>query len=177
MDACAIPGCKRKYFARGWCNTHYARWYRTGDVTKGRSNLHGRTGSPEYRSWASMINRCTNATCKGFKYYGGRGIAVCDRWRTSFIDFLADMGERPAARMSLDRIDVNGNYEPSNCRWATPLQQSRNARSNRLTPDLVREIRRRLRRGERQKDIAAALDVPYPTLKQCAQGRTWKEIR
>lgn len=83
--------------------------------------------SRTYISWQSMVQRtqCPGAT--GYKNYGGRGIAVCDRWKDSFENFLADMGERPEGT-SIDRIDVDGNYEPGNCRWATPKQQQSNRR-------------------------------------------------
>ena len=76
-----------------------------------------------------MLNRCLNRKCKFFRHYGGRGITVCDRWRV-FENFLADMGIRPLG-MTLDRVDNDGNYEPTNCRWATPVVQSRNSRMNR----------------------------------------------
>lgn len=79
-----------------------------------------------------MIRRCENPKTFGFARYGGRGIRVCERWRNSFTAFLADMGERPSASHSLDRINTNGNYEPENCRWATRLQQNRNSRNNTL---------------------------------------------
>lgn len=80
---------------------------------------------PTYNSWYAMIQRCTNPKNKRWNKYGGRGITVCSRWKTSFINFLKDMGERPDGR-TLDRVNVNGNYKPSNCRWATLLEQRHN---------------------------------------------------
>jgi hypothetical protein len=87
---------------------------------------------PEYKAWGHIIQRCENPKTKKFHNHGGRGIKVCERWRNSFVDFLADMGKRPSAKHSIDRIDNDGNYEPGNCRWATNLEQSRNRRTNRL---------------------------------------------
>ncbi len=78
-----------------------------------------------------MQQRCFNEKNPGYYLYGGRGITVCDRWCESFENFLADMGRRPTRRHSIDRIDVNGNYEGSNCRWATPRQQVLNRRPGR----------------------------------------------
>jgi len=92
---------------------------------------HGHTVgkfSPEYHSWASMIQRCTNENRVAWEYYGGRGIRVCDAWLRSFEVFFADMGPRPLGT-SLDRINGDGNYEPNNCRWATKEEQSKNRRA------------------------------------------------
>lgn len=89
---------------------------------------HRMTKTSTYYCWANMIQRCTNPNTIGWKRYGGRGIAVCSRWRT-FINFLEDMGERPSERF-LERIDNNKGYEPANYKWATRLEQSRNTRRN-----------------------------------------------
>jgi hypothetical protein len=88
----------------------------------------GHQMTPTYRSWMAMKSRCLNPNRRDYDRYGGRGITVCDDW-LGFENFLADMGIRPEG-MTLDRIDPNGDYEPSNVRWATAKQQGRNQRRN-----------------------------------------------
>lgn len=99
-------------------------------LIRNRPTKHGMSKTSSYRLWVSMMDRCSRPSVPNFSYYGGRGIKVCERWQT-FENFHADMGERPEG-MTLDRIDTNGNYEPSNCRWASHQQQGANRRNNRM---------------------------------------------
>lgn len=91
---------------------------------------HGMSKTPEYRAWRSMKDRCYNPNLEAYKDYGGRGIRVCDSWFQSFLSFYRDMGSRPVDH-SLERNDVNGDYTPDNCRWATRDEQASNTRKNR----------------------------------------------
>jgi hypothetical protein len=109
------------------------------ETARKRKTTHGMYKTPVYQSWDSMIQRCTNPATKKFSDYGGRGIAVCERW-LAFENFYADMGDRPEGH-TLDRINVNGNYEPGNCRWATAKQQSRNKRTTKLSEEIALRVR------------------------------------
>jgi len=95
------------------------------------ATTHGMTKTPEYRAWIDMKNRCFNPNHKRYSDYGGRGIAVCDRW-LNFKNFLADMGSRPSSKHSLNRIDNDSDYCPDNCKWSTRVEQANNKRTNYL---------------------------------------------
>ena len=93
---------------------------------------HGGTGTKEYRTWLHIIQRCENRNINTYKNYGGRGITICDEWRTDFSAFLAHIGNAPSPKHSIDRIDNDGNYEPGNVRWATKKEQANNTSTVRI---------------------------------------------
>jgi hypothetical protein len=123
-----------------------------------KNKKHGASETREYARWASMRERCNNPKAHNYHLYGGRGIRVCERWN-SFENFIADMGLRPTNKHSIERIDNNGNYEPSNCKWATQFEQSQNRR-NAYTPEQDQKIREAVAMGLNFRQMAEYVGKP-----------------
>lgn len=155
-----------------------------GNPTHGHARSTGPTC--EFRAWQAMLDRCYRAKSTHFSDYGGRGIVVCDRWRESYAAFYADMG--PCAKgLTLDRRDNDGNYEPTNCRWATRIEQANNKRNNlRVTihgdamtaPEAARKykvsfwtLRRRALAGLSLEEFVSGVPLPkQPPATHCKRG-------
>jgi len=120
-----------------------------------------------------MVQRCTNPKRHNYDRYGGRGVSVCGRW-LKFGAFLEDMGARPSLKHTLDRIDVNGNYEPGNCRWATLNEQARNTRAVKLRPHHPAQIRWLAQVGCPQREIAKLFNVSQSNVRSVIRGETWR---
>lgn len=164
------------------CDCGTERTVRAGNLLRGLTTscgcshrTHGMTKTPIYRIWAQMIARCKYPTTTHYRHYGGRGIRVCDRWLNSFADFYADVGPRPSRRHTLDRMDVDGHYEPGNVRWATPAEQMQSQRRTKLTPEAVLDIRSRATPDNRS-ELAAEYGVTTTMIDNVARGRAWANI-
>ena len=141
----------------------------TAKSNKEKKTTHGESTSVEYRIWGHMLERCENQKHKSFPRYGGRGIIVCSRW-ADFSNFLLDMGRRPSPSHSIDRINNDGNYEPGNCRWATPKEQGRNRSNNKIDDAVAARIR--LAKGS-QKRIATEFGVSQSLVSLIKIGKAW----
>lgn len=143
---CVIEGCGDKAYKKGMCCRHYYRSRKYGspyakparDSSTFLPPGSFKNNPREYRSWRNMIERCTNPENSCYEYYGGRGIKVCERWlgQAGLKHFIEDMGNRPDG-MTLDRVDVNGDYTPENCRWADHTTQSYNRRAQKHSTEFT----------------------------------------
>lgn len=129
MKTCKVSGCSNESKARNWCYTHYKRWQRHRDPTLVTREYHGMTDSSMHNTWMAMIARCENKANHAYHNYGGRGIKVCKKWRNSFLAFYKDMGPKPGPSLTIERINNDKGYFPSNVKWATRLEQAQNKRS------------------------------------------------
>ena len=193
----AVSG-KLKWLCRCDCGSEFVTCggkVRSGEVktcpkcskerVRGSRVKHGMRKSAEHRIWSHIKSRCFNPNVPEFRNYGGRGITMCLRWAESFEAFISDMGLRPSADLSIDRIDNEGNYEPGNCRWASKKTQANNTRANRKIQigDETRNmsqwadsigacrevIYKRIKRGKSGHDL---VKKPFEAEKIAFQGRS-----
>lgn len=180
-----------------WQLTGKRAYTSCGCGARASQKTHGLSKLPEYKkeykTWVSMRSRCLSKTDKDYAKYGGRGISICERWLKSFENFYADMGPKPSPSHSIDRIEVDGNYEPGNCRWATYTTQNRNQRRStkiqykgeimpllevcEATGITEGSLRARLKKGESVEEaIAHARQTPNHGCKRLSisyVGKSW----
>lgn len=172
---CGLRGCERtRHSQLGYCSVHYKRVLRHGTpkAEKPIQAKHGYSRSITYRSWQSMKTRCENPKTPNWKYYGGRGIKFPKRW-SIFLNFLKDMGKRPSAYHSLDRIKTDQGYSKQNCRWSTAKEQARNKTNVRLTRAKVREIRNGYKFRKTSRAQSRKHKVSMTTIQRVVRGARW----
>ena len=144
-------------------------------TSKNRSSnhkTHGMSNTKEYKTWVDIIRRCTNENREQYKNYGGRGIKVCKSWLNNFESFINDVGFAPSKKHTIERIDNNSDYKPSNCIWATKTQQARNKRTTKLSLDQAIEIRQRSQ-FEKEIDLANEYNVCRKTINNIKNNKIW----
>lgn len=175
MKICTVNECNNSYYAKGYCEKHYARVRKHGTKSltwKGR--VTGRTRPPEYNVWRKMIERCSNRNNPFFHRYGGRGISVCKRWKDNFDIFYKDMGHRPFPKAKIDRIDNDGNYEPNNCEWVTHKYNCRHTSTTKLSLVIANKIRTVYNKGNTtQKQLGGIYNVASATISKIIRNEIW----
>lgn len=162
---CNIENCNNEIHSKGFCRKHY------------RELCNKRDSSPEYLSWRNMKTRCLNKNSEKYSRYGGRGIKICKRWIDSFDAFLDDMGEKPFDGAQIDRIDSNGNYEPSNCRWTNQTINSRNRDFCKMSEEKVLKMRSLHKNKKiKQKDLANIFKISESQVSCIIRKTQWREI-
>lgn len=176
MKYCTIDECEKPVHGKGLCYKHYSRFRRRGHFVAQSYTSHGETRKQnisEYVSYQSMRRRCLDKNFRAYSRYGGRGIKICDRWLESFSSFLEDMGNKPGPQYSLDRINTNGDYEATNCRWASYHQQNINRRNNSEHPGVSR--RGDLWIASMMVDRKVILRRSFDTFEEALEARTKAE--
>ncbi len=176
---CSIKNCDMEILARGYCKTHYLRWWRTGDPLKTAYDreMHGLRHTPEYSIWRSMRQRCSNKNHKSYQNYGGRGITVCEKWKNSFMAFYQDMGARPTDKHTIERVDNNKGYSPENVIWTSNCINCQNQRSTKLDAEKVRRIRDLYKRKlYTRKELASEFGVSKSTINRVISYIAWGNV-
>ena len=174
---CSVKNCKKKSRSSGilFCEVHYYRIRRTGNPGSSiiqRREYHKRSRTIEYVAWAAMRSRCNNPKNVRFRYYGGRGIKVCRRWN-KFTTFLDDMGKRPSIRHSIDRVNVNGNYSPANCKWSTIEEQVRNRTITKMDKRKISKLRSLKESGSSTKELMLMFGLSQTHVDKIVRKESW----
>ena len=147
------------------------------ELSDARKYKHGLNRTKDHVSWCHIKQRCYNKNNKAYKYYGGRGIKLYEEWidnPKSFIDYIKSLENYGVDKLSLDRIDNNGNYEPGNLRWATKKEQARNKRNTTINIEIARNIRL-LSNTMKTIDISELLGIAYSTVLRIINNQIWLE--
>ena len=150
------------------------------ECAKEASLVNHRSKPPEYGVWAAVKQRCVDSNVNGYSYYGGKGIAVCARWKergVGFDNFMQDMGSRPTPKHQIDRMDSNGDYTPENCRWVTPAVNARNRSNNSVTSSDVKTIRWLFDEGFlRQCEIMRIFNIDRALVYKIVRRKIWRNV-